>query len=231
MDAINEQIKLLMEQKVLLKREQREQTKYLEDNEFVDMKDYEGLYKINKTEIWSCWYKKVMVFQENDDGYLQINLTKNGKSNYKRFHRLLAIQYIPNPENLPEIDHIDRNKKNNNLENLRWCDRTTNANNKSTNIAILTEEKKTERITDLKEYQRKWAEDNRRANGVEPKAVGFDATAYSREYQKKRRAEMTPEEKEAHLEHRKAIRPIQTEEQKEKARARAKKQRDDKKAV
>lgn len=98
---------------------------------FEDLKDFEGLYKINRNgDIWSCIYNKLMTPKINESGYLTLSLVNNG-SKYKRFiHRLLAIQYIPNPNNLPEIDHIDKNKTNNSLENLRWCDRCLNARNK-----------------------------------------------------------------------------------------------------
>lgn len=46
-------------------------------------------------------------------------------------HRLVAIAFIPNDEGFSEIDHIDRNKTNNNVENLRWCSRKTNNLNKA----------------------------------------------------------------------------------------------------
>jgi hypothetical protein len=59
-------------------------------------------------------------------GYLLVGL---GRKNKYLLHRLLALQFIPNPENHPMIDHIDRNKTNNNLENLRWCNRATNEQN------------------------------------------------------------------------------------------------------
>ena len=62
----------------------------------------------------------------NTVGYAQIHL--NGR-NY-RLHRILAKHFLPNPENLPEVDHIDRDKTNNSIENLRWTSRSENARNR-----------------------------------------------------------------------------------------------------
>ena len=204
---------------------------YLISQGFEDLKGYEGLYKISKTEIWSCWYKKTMTLQENE-GYLCINLRDKDHNRHKcYFHRLLAIQYIPNPDNLPEIDHIDRNRQNNSLDNLRWVGKEIQNNNKSNNIANLTEEQQTDRITDIREYKRQWAESDRRAKGIAPreKVLTADPKEYFRKKQAEYRANMTAEEKEEHLAQRRANRKPLTEEQKEKARQRAKKQREDKK--
>ena len=54
-------------------------------------------------------------------GYYVVSLSKNNKQKLFKIHRLLALAFIPNPNNLPTIDHIDINKQNNNLKNLRWA--------------------------------------------------------------------------------------------------------------
>lgn len=94
-----------------------------------DVIGYEGLYKINRQgEVWSCSQRKMMIPQL-EKGYYWIKLRKD-KQNYKgRIHRLLAIQYIPNPDNLTDVDHIDRNRSNNDLSNLRWTTHKENMNN------------------------------------------------------------------------------------------------------
>ena len=103
-------------------------------DELFDLIDYEELYKINKKgEIWSNHYNRFMTPTiNNGTGYYSIELSK-GKQNIKQtsIHRLLAIQFIPNPNNLPTVDHIDRNKLNNSLDNLRWASFRTNNLNKS----------------------------------------------------------------------------------------------------
>ena len=141
----------------------------LERTGFECLKDYEGLYKINKQgEIWSCIYKKIMKPQISNDGYIKINLTKEGKGHKCHIARLLALQYIPNPDNSPTIDHIDRNKNNNELSNLRWATILEQANNKTTNIVLKTEEEQKQRIEDIREYKANWARWNRLKRGKTP---------------------------------------------------------------
>jgi len=66
----------------------------------------------------------------NSHGYFHVNLSKDGKPKTHKIHRLIALHYIANPDNKPCIDHIDRNKLNNNISNLRWATHTENMNNK-----------------------------------------------------------------------------------------------------
>ena len=61
-------------------------------------------------------------------GYPQVDLYKNGKRKIRLIHRLVAGAFIPNPESLPQVNHIDEDKDNNNLENLEWCDSKYNVN-------------------------------------------------------------------------------------------------------
>lgn len=55
-------------------------------------------------------------------GYYVIGLTKNKKEKQYKVHRLVAQAFIPNPYNLPQVNHKDANGLNNNVDNLEWCD-------------------------------------------------------------------------------------------------------------
>lgn len=64
---------------------------------------------------------KLLKQQENHNGYLRVNLYKNGKSKHFGVHRLVAIAFIPNPYNKPTVNHIDEDKYNNHADNLEWA--------------------------------------------------------------------------------------------------------------
>ena len=75
-----------------------------------------------------------------ENGYCNITLRSYGKSFHTSIHRLLGKIFIPNPENKPCIDHINRNKQDNRLENLRWVTISENGHNvllKKNNISFL----------------------------------------------------------------------------------------------
>lgn len=62
----------------------------------------------------------------NTSGYCQTELYKDGTARRERVHRLVGQAFIPNPDNLPQINHKDGNKLNNNVENLEWVDNSQN---------------------------------------------------------------------------------------------------------
>ncbi|MGN1342040.1 MAG: NUMOD4 domain-containing protein [Bacilli bacterium] len=65
--------------------------------------------------------KELKKLQLDKDGYYTTTLWKNGKSYFKRINRLVAEAFIPNPDNLPVVNHKDENKSNNHVDNLEWC--------------------------------------------------------------------------------------------------------------
>jgi hypothetical protein len=175
----------------------------MEDFEFI--KGYENLYKINRNgDVYSCWYKKIIKSQETEDGYLFVKLSNENGCKKKRIHRLLGLQYLENPDNLPEIDHIDRDKKNNSINNLRWVSRVDNRNNRDDIIENLSEDKKKEREDKIRERAKLWAEKNRREKGCKIKAEMSKSKTkeYFSERARNKRANETPEQKELRLQKR-----------------------------
>lgn len=91
---------------------------------FKDLPDFEEFYLISsKGRIWSKRRKKFCSLVKKKNGYYQFGLrTKGSKERiWKSIHRIVAETFIPNPNNLPQINHKDGNKANNSVENLEWC--------------------------------------------------------------------------------------------------------------
>lgn len=92
-----------------------------------DVVGYEGLYAVTSCgKVWSYKRKKFLEPRHSDNDYLQVTLCKDGVNKQCYIHRLVADAYLPNPENLPEVDHIDNNKSHNYLNNLQWITRKDN---------------------------------------------------------------------------------------------------------
>ena len=108
--------------------------------EFRDIDNYEGLYKIsNFGRVYSVKRNKFLKpCKENNKGYLVVILCKDDKPKKYKIHRLVAQAFIPNPSNLPQINHKDENKANNRVENLEWCTASYNCNYGTRTARILS---------------------------------------------------------------------------------------------
>lgn len=94
-----------------------------------DITGYEGLYAVTSCgKVWSYGRKKYLSPHIVNSGYEQVILSKNGKTKPYRVHQLVAMTYIPNPENKPCVNHLDENKLNNALNNLEWVTHKENIN-------------------------------------------------------------------------------------------------------
>lgn len=102
--------------------------------------DYEGLYEVsNLGRIRSvdhnistkCGSSKMLhgrvLAQNGCSDYFTVTLCKNGNKTTKTVHRIVALAFVENPEDLPYVNHKDENKRNNASFNLEWCDSSYNA--------------------------------------------------------------------------------------------------------
>lgn len=96
-----------------------------EENETIwkDIPGYEGLYKVSNTgKVFSVVTNRELSVIQRSDGYTGITLCdKNHNKKQFRVHQLVAKAFIPNPNNLPMINHKNEIKNDNRVENLEWC--------------------------------------------------------------------------------------------------------------
>ena len=100
-----------------------------------------GLYQVsnlgrvkslNRTSTHSKGYiahykEKILTPRSDKNGYVKVGLSKYGKTKLYYVHVLVAEAFINNPDNLPEVNHIDEDKTNNCVDNLEWCNHKYNS--------------------------------------------------------------------------------------------------------
>lgn len=108
-------------------------------SKFYPLSGYENIYEIDdsgnvrsldRIEKWGNFNRKRkgrdLLWLIDRYGYPCVKLSKNSKLKHFTIHRLVALTWIPNPENLPQINHKDGNKLNNHVSNLEWCSASHN---------------------------------------------------------------------------------------------------------
>ena len=108
---------------------------------WLPIKNFENMYEVSDTglvrsidrvclgkdgNIYPCKGKIKATAPNKNVQYMQVELYKNNVSYHRYVHRLVAEAFIPNPDNLPEVNHIDGNRQNNVVSNLEWVTRTGN---------------------------------------------------------------------------------------------------------
>jgi len=96
----------------------------------MEIENYPDYQIYEDGRVFSKHTRKFLKHRVNGGGYLYVSLFHKGEGKNHYIHRLVSSYYIPNPENRREVDHIDRNKKNNHVSNLRWATRSDNNQNK-----------------------------------------------------------------------------------------------------
>ena len=102
-----------------------------------DVVGYENIYGVTSCgRVWSYKSQKFLKPRVNNNGYLFVDLYKDGKRKKYYIHKLVSQAFLPNPNNLTEVDHIDNDKMHNYLNNLQWITHKDNVR-KSCNKPIL----------------------------------------------------------------------------------------------
>lgn len=134
-----------------------------------DIIGYEGLYQISNNGRVKSFYarggnrsRRACIGKEHylapyssSTGYLKVSLLKNHKKEDPRVHRLVAMAFVPNPENKPYVNHKDGNKTNNKATNLEWCTQAENINHALKTGLIKTTKLTNEELAELYIHQHK----------------------------------------------------------------------------
>lgn len=87
-----------------------------------DVVGYEGLYKVTEDgRVWNVRKQRFVAQTNNGNGRLKVELWKNGKRKNIKVHKVVALAFIPNPHDKPQVNHLDGDKLNNHASNLEWA--------------------------------------------------------------------------------------------------------------
>ena len=148
----------------------------MENEIWKDIKGYEGLYRVSnfgrvmRLPSWvratygSRQYRPGGILKyKNSRGYNSVALSREGMTVYKRVARLVAESFIPNPDNLPQVNHKDCNTRNDHCDNLEWCTAKYNNNyadhNKKASDAAKKRYKRADEYEKLLERVRRQCQD------------------------------------------------------------------------
>ena len=99
-----------------------------------DIEGYEGLYQVSSFgRVKRVTTGRILKGSKDSIGYLLVILYKNNIGSTKKIHRLVAEAFIPNPDNKPQVNHIDEDKTNNIVSNLEWMTAKENSNHGTRN--------------------------------------------------------------------------------------------------
>ena len=158
---------------------------------------YEGLYEVSNTGRVRSLDKydsmnrflrgRILRLFTDGLGYLRAQLYSNSKRKSFLVHRLVAQAFIPNPDNLPQVNHRDENPSNDNVENLEWCDAKYNSNYGTRNDRIRTTRLRNGTSTGLsrEEYSKKWYQEHKNEQDKWHKEYYQENKDKRREYNKK----------------------------------------------
>ena len=96
----------------------------------MEIQGYENYLIYPDGKVYNQKYKRYLKPETQTNGYKQASLWKNGTRKSYLVHRLVAEHYIKNDENKPDVDHINRDRTDNRIENLRWVTKSENGQNK-----------------------------------------------------------------------------------------------------
>ncbi len=95
----------------------------------MEVKDYPNYLIYEDGRVYSKKRKKFLKSRLEKKGYYVVDLCKDGKKKLCKIHRLIALHYIPLVDGKDMVDHIDQNKTNNDISNLRWVNSSENQRN------------------------------------------------------------------------------------------------------